>query len=72
MINRWHYFSYEKQPHLHVSENLLKEDRHTDMADLDSHILKHLLHAHLIPVFRTTITCLMIELWKKGGLEEVL
>ena len=29
------------------------------MADLDSHILKHLLHAHLIPVFRTTITCLL-------------
>ena len=58
MINRWRYFSYEKQRHLHVSENLLKEDQHTDMADLDFRFIKHLLRAHLIPVFSTTITCL--------------
>ena len=31
----------------------------TDLADLDSQFLKHLLRAHLIPEIRATITCLL-------------
>ena len=31
----------------------------TDLADLDSQFLKHLLRAHLIPEIRTTNTCLI-------------
>ena len=58
MITRWHRFSYEKQRHLHASEKLWKK---TDMADPDSQILKHLLRAHLIPVFGTRDACLDIR-----------
>ena len=32
----------------------------TDLADLDSQFLKHLLSAHLIPEIRASITCLPI------------
>ena len=37
----------------------------TDLADLDSQFLKHLLRAHLIPEIRATITCLRVKLSKK-------
>ena len=35
----------------------------TDLADLDSQFLKHLLRAHLIPEIRATITCLFSFLY---------
>ena len=71
---RWCCFSYEKQCHL-PAEIYWKN---TDLiAYLDSHFLKPLMRAHLIPEIRHTITCLILTLlmlfnWAPLGFEKYM